>query len=101
VVVVAGDVAVGAVDDFAGVWLKVSQIDGPLPSAVAPPSIWNALVATPQVNEGGNCVKSVIFNKFVRIEMEDIATFENDFTPQVTIRPQLSASVNRFGKTRG
>src|SRR5688572_5719021 len=30
-----------------------SQIDGPLPSARAAPSIWNALVATPQVKDAG------------------------------------------------
>src|SRR5579863_6237788 len=37
-----------------GVWLKVSQTDGPRPSAVAPPSIWYAAVAAPQTKPAGN-----------------------------------------------
>src|SRR4051812_26289730 len=39
---------------------KVSQIEGPLPSVSKAPSIWKALVATPQVKLGGNCMESVM-----------------------------------------
>jgi hypothetical protein len=37
-----------------GVWLKVSQIDGPRPSSETAPSIWYAEVALPHRNFGGN-----------------------------------------------
>src|ERR1700722_3970759 len=37
-----------------GVWLNVSQIDGPRPSVVAAPSIWYAAVAAPQTKSAGN-----------------------------------------------
>src|ERR1700729_2439026 len=37
-----------------GVWLNVSQIDGPLPSASGAPSIWYAAVAAPHRNPSGN-----------------------------------------------
>ena len=36
-----------------GVWLKVSQIDGPRPSAWTAPSIWYEAVAVPQRKPGG------------------------------------------------
>ena len=37
-----------------GVWLKVSQIDGPRPSSATAPSIWYAAVAVPNWKPGGN-----------------------------------------------
>src|SRR5215212_6186199 len=36
-----------------GVWLKVSQIDGPRPSSATAPSIWYAAVAVPKTKPGG------------------------------------------------
>ncbi len=36
---------------------KVSQIDGPLPSTAAAPSIWKELVATPQVKSEGKLLR--------------------------------------------
>src|SRR3984885_9997633 len=37
-----------------GVWLNVSQTEGPRPSVVAAPSIWYAAVAAPQTKPAGN-----------------------------------------------
>ena len=37
-----------------GVWAKVSQIDGPLPSSFQAPSIWYDEVATPYRKPSGN-----------------------------------------------
>src|SRR2546423_13729661 len=36
-----------------GVWLKVSQIEGPRPSSLTAPSIWYDAVATPQTKSSG------------------------------------------------
>jgi hypothetical protein len=43
-----------------GVRQKLSQMETPLPSAREAPSIWNALVATPQVKLAGKCMDCVM-----------------------------------------
>ncbi len=48
VVVVARDVTGCPRVRPAGVWLKVSQIDGPRPSSLAAPSIWYAASPRPR-----------------------------------------------------
>src|SRR6202042_1814593 len=54
-----------------GVWLNVSQIDGPFPSASGAPSIWYAAVAAPHRNPSGNrsCPSVLIGDTFRQIEI--------------------------------
>src|SRR5919199_1022897 len=53
---------------LAGLCEKVSQIDGPLPSASNAPSIWKALVATPQVKLSGKRMESVMMLRMFEID---------------------------------
>jgi len=48
VVVIAGDFSVGTVRDGSRKTAEFIHIEAPLPSAAEAPSIWNALLATPQ-----------------------------------------------------
>src|SRR5438067_8311311 len=53
---------------LAGLCEKVSQMDGPLPSASKAPSIWKALVATPQVKVSGKRMESVMMLRMFEID---------------------------------